>query len=86
MKKLVDIEPLFDALYTRFDAFLKEQQDLDKGFSFNNPWIGETELSIAEMIQHIVNHGTYHRGNITAMIHQLGHTSINMDYPRFLHQ
>ncbi|MCY8235334.1 DinB family protein [Priestia endophytica] len=85
-KKLVDVEPLFDDLYARFDDFLKEKRDFDKSFPFNNPWIGDMEMSIAEMIQHIVNHGTYHRGNITAMLHQLGYTSVNMDYPRFLYQ
>lgn len=33
----------------------------------------------SEVIQHVVNHGTYHRGNITAMLHQLGHGGVSTD-------
>ena len=36
-------------------------------------------------MQHVVNHGTYHRGNITAMIRQLGHSSTMMDFVLYLH-
>ena len=28
--------------------------------------------SIAQMLQHVVNHGTYHRGQVTTMLRQLG--------------
>lgn len=28
--------------------------------------------SIREMLQHVVNHGTYHRGQVTTMLRQLG--------------
>jgi uncharacterized damage-inducible protein DinB len=31
-------------------------------------------------MQHGVLHGPYHRGNITAMLHQLGHCGIPTDY------
>ncbi len=35
-----------------------------KGTAFSNPmW---------QMLQHVVNHGTYHRGQITTMLRQLG--------------
>ncbi|MEC2456617.1 DinB family protein, partial [Bacillus cereus] len=43
------------------------------------------ETSILELVQHVVNHGTYHRGNITAMIRQLGHSSTMMDFVLYLH-
>lgn len=32
------------------------------------------------MVLHVVNHGTYHRGNISAMLHQLGDSSVMTDY------
>jgi uncharacterized damage-inducible protein DinB len=35
------------------------------------------------MILHIVNHGTHHRGQVTAMIRQLGGTPINIDLIRY---
>ncbi|WP_205513587.1 DinB family protein [Longitalea arenae] len=42
-------------------------------------------MSYADVIQHIVNHGTYHRGNITAMLHQLGHKGVPTDYGLYLY-
>ncbi|MCA1055019.1 DinB family protein [Rossellomorea aquimaris] len=33
-----------------------------------------------EILHHLVNHGTYHRGNIAAMLWQLGERSVSTDY------
>ncbi len=46
----------------------------------DNPWASLRETSLSEMILHVVNHGTYHRGNISAMLHQLGDSSVMTDY------
>ncbi|MCM3024666.1 DinB family protein [Heyndrickxia ginsengihumi] len=40
--------------------------------------------TLFELIQHIVNHGTYHRGNLAAMIRQLGYQGTSTDYITFL--
>jgi uncharacterized damage-inducible protein DinB len=47
---------------------------------------GEVKMSYADVITHVVNHGTYHRGNITAMLHQLGHKGVPTDYGRYLYE
>ena len=40
--------------------------------------------SIAQMLQHVVNHGSYHRGQVTTMLRQLGATSLaSTDLIRF---
>jgi uncharacterized damage-inducible protein DinB len=31
-----------------------------------------TESAFWQMFQHVVNHGTYHRGQVTTMLRQLG--------------
>ncbi|GFN30161.1 DinB family protein [Paenibacillus xylaniclasticus] len=36
--------------------------------------------SIAEIIQQVVNHGTYHRGNITTILRSLGQSGTMTDY------
>ena len=36
-------------------------------------------MPIWQMILHIVNHGTHHRGQITNMIRQLGHKPVGLD-------
>ena len=32
-----------------------------------------------QMVLHIVNHGTHHRGQITHMLRQLGQKPVNLD-------
>ncbi|TKI85842.1 damage-inducible protein DinB, partial [Bacillus cereus] len=65
--------------------FLITIQDVNAVFVIENPYVGKLETSILELVQHVVNHGTYHRGNITAMIRQLGHSSTMMDFVLYLH-
>ncbi|BCB06022.1 DinB family protein [Bacillus sp. KH172YL63] len=38
------------------------------------------ENATEEILYHIVNHGTYHRGNISAMLWQLGEKGVSTDY------
>lgn len=46
-----------------------------KGHAFSNP--------MCQMLQHVVNHGTYHRGQITTMLRQLGATPVATDLIAF---
>ncbi|WP_045520932.1 DinB family protein [Neobacillus niacini] len=74
------LEMEFHTLSTRFKSFLKSQEDIEKRIMLDNPWASLRETSLSEMILHVVNHGTYHRGNISAMLHQLGDSSVMTDY------
>lgn len=47
---------------------------------------GKGSLSRAEMLLHAVNHGTYHRGNVAAMLYQFGRTPPTTDLPVFLRE
>jgi uncharacterized damage-inducible protein DinB len=40
--------------------------------------------SQADALVHVVNHGTYHRGQIATMLRQLGHKPIPTDYLRYI--
>jgi uncharacterized damage-inducible protein DinB len=46
-----------------------------KGTAFSNP--------MCQMLQHLVNHGTYHRGQATTMLRQLGATPVATDLIAF---
>ncbi|WP_313897918.1 DinB family protein [Brevibacillus sp. FSL L8-0520] len=37
-------------------------------------------------MQHVVNHGTYHRGNIAAMLRQQGYAGVPTDYVFYLYE
>lgn len=42
-------------------------------------------MTLADVVLHLVNHGTYHRGNISAMLHQVGYASVPTDYGFYLY-
>jgi uncharacterized damage-inducible protein DinB len=44
----------------------------------------ELELSLSEMMQHVVNHSTYHRGQIVTLLRQLGQVPPGTDFSTFL--
>ncbi|RNB82195.1 damage-inducible protein DinB [Brevibacillus nitrificans] len=60
------------------------QTDLDAKAPYTHPAMGTIHVPYSEIVQHVVNHGTYHRGNISAMLRQLGHAGASHDYIYFL--
>jgi uncharacterized damage-inducible protein DinB len=42
------------------------------------------KIKLAHMMQHVVNHSTYHRGQTTMMMRQLGAQPLPTDFPEFL--
>lgn len=48
--------------------------------------IREREYTLAEMFQHILNHSTYHRGQVVTLLRQLGHDAPATDFRVFLDQ
>lgn len=39
-----------------------------------------------QVINHVVNHVNYHRGEVTAMLHQLDYKRVPTDYAAYLYQ
>jgi len=46
--------------------------------------VGETHLSLADLMQHLANHSTYHRGQVSLMMRQLHAEPVATDYAMFL--
>ncbi|QSO55407.1 damage-inducible protein DinB [Alicyclobacillus curvatus] len=78
-KNANEMDRLFRDLAETYKAFLSQQEDLDKSRLLHIPWEGERETSFSEMVMHIVTHGSYHRGNVTAMLRQMGYPSVTTD-------
>lgn len=77
---------LYKEMNQSYEAFLHEHDDLDKPMKIQHPKYGELKTPVTEMVKHIVNHGTYHRGNITAMLRQQGHAGVPTDYIFYLYE
>ena len=41
---------------------------------------------LGDLIRHVVNHSTYHRGQLATMLRQLGHTPPSTDFTRYLRE
>lgn len=67
---------MFVHLSRQFKAIFDRQGNLDQAVFPEHPNFGRLETNLFELLQHIVNHGTYHRGDVTAMLRQLGHRGV----------
>ncbi|MGE5275593.1 MAG: DinB family protein [Acidobacteriota bacterium] len=57
---------------------------LAEGLSYAN-FKGETwTYPLGEALLHVVNHGTYHRGQVTTLLRQLGKPAVSTDYLRYI--
>lgn len=43
-------------------------------------------LPLAQQMQHVVNHGTYHRGQVTTMLRQVGAEAVSLDMSFFFRE
>ncbi|MCS0674642.1 DinB family protein [Cytobacillus firmus] len=84
-KSLKEMEKLFQSLSEEYQNLLNNVTDLDKEISPVHPKFGRLDTHFSELVQHVVNHGTYHRGNLTAMIRQQGYSSVSNDYVFYLY-
>lgn len=84
-KTMNELEHMFRNVTQQYKVFLDKQKDINEVVILDNPYAGRLETSVSELVQHVVNHGTYHRGNITAMLRQLGYPSSMTDFVFYLH-
>ncbi|HZG16434.1 MAG TPA: DinB family protein [Candidatus Bathyarchaeia archaeon] len=84
-KTLDELERLYHTMKERYLAYFDQQADLDGITSISHPAYGTLQVSYADLLQHVVNHGTYHRGNLASILRQLGHTGVPTDYIYYLY-
>jgi uncharacterized damage-inducible protein DinB len=81
----VDIlRPRFDAIERERRAFLDRlsEERLVQPFTYRDLAGNQCTFRLVESLLHLVNHGTYHRGQITSMLRQLGAQPIPTDMNR----
>jgi uncharacterized damage-inducible protein DinB len=59
------------------------QSDLERTLEYKTLKFGVYSNPLWQSMQHVVNHGTYHRGQITTMLRQLGAQPILTDLMHF---
>lgn len=81
-----ELHQLYQELYRDYKAFFEKITDFNTVLEVNHPQAGPISITLADLVRQVVNHGTYHRGNIAAMIRQLDHKGVNTDYIAYLYQ
>lgn len=59
------------------------QSDLDRELEYKTLNFGIYRNPLWQSMQHLVNHGTYHRGQVTTLVRQLGVHPVSMDLMHF---
>jgi uncharacterized damage-inducible protein DinB len=60
--------------------------DIDRAIQYTN-FRGETFTQpLWQLMRHVVNHSSYHRGQITTMLRQLGHPAVATDLVLYYRQ
>jgi len=59
------------------------QEDLNRMMEYKTLKFGVYTNPLWQSMQHLVNHGTYHRGQVTTMLRQLGAQAIATDLMHF---
>jgi uncharacterized damage-inducible protein DinB len=69
----------------RLLAFVRglSQADLDREMEYKTFKFGVYRNPLWQSMQHVVNHGTYHRGQVTTLLRQLGAQPILTDLMHF---
>ncbi len=83
------------AIRERWDALWRDQQaflsglgdgDVTRSLSYRL-FNGDTDTRpLGELMRHVVNHATYHRGQVVTMLRQLGRSPPSTDYVRWLRE
>ncbi|KTD87756.1 DinB family protein [Paenibacillus etheri] len=77
---------IFAQLSEQYNEWLHNQSDLEQTILLDNPFAGIHLTRLSEIMLQVANHGTYHRGNISTMLRQLGYASTMNDYSLFWYQ
>ncbi|KAA6449694.1 hypothetical protein FZC77_20815 [Bacillus swezeyi] len=81
-----EMEKVFFELGERYKTLFHLKENFNKSLVIENPAGDIMETSVSALVPHVVNHGSYHRGNITAMLRQMGHPSVMTDYGLYLYK
>ncbi|TVX96646.1 DinB family protein [Cohnella terricola] len=79
-KRIEELSQMMFELSERFREYIAEHEDIESLCPS-----GAFTARYIDFIQHLVNHGTYHRGNVTAMLRQIGHPGTPTDFGFYLY-
>lgn len=88
LKTLVQVRDRWEGVEAERGTFLAGFSDarLDETRLVKPSSGGEYVHTFRQMLRHVINHSSYHRGQVVTFLRQLGHTAPNTDLIRFYRQ
>lgn len=78
--KLTDLDAMAQEADQKWLEFVEKTDDFDRALIYLN-YVGDPYTNNVEMIMmHLVNHATYHRGQVALLLRQKGFEPINTDF------
>ena len=63
-----------------WESFINENENFDRLMKYHN-YVGDYfENNVQQIMIHLVNHGTYHRGQVAMLLRQKGFDPVNTDF------
>ncbi|BDC51258.1 diguanylate cyclase [Bryobacterales bacterium F-183] len=77
---LAELDGIWWELLDRFQEWAGQQQDSNRVLEYRNLKQEPFAKPVYQIVTHVVNHGTYHRGQIAAMLRQCGYAPPSTDF------
>jgi uncharacterized damage-inducible protein DinB len=77
---LTEIEPMAREISDRWISFVNHSDDFTRELKYLNYTGDAFTNSIEHIMIHVVNHGTYHRGQVATLLRQAGYEPVNTDF------
>ena len=81
--KLEVLQRDWPALLAQWQAWVDGLQDASATVAYQDLKGNPFTTPLWQVVLHVVNHGTHHRGQVSAMIRAMGHTPPPLDLIRF---
>src|SRR5579871_2404171 len=88
LSTLGELRAFCDAIEQERQEYLQELNEaaLQAALSYTDLSGKPNAQPLAQLMQHVVNHGTYHRGQVTTLLRQLGAETIGLDMVYFFRE
>jgi uncharacterized damage-inducible protein DinB len=85
LDSVAKVRTLWDALWEEQRAFVEglDEGAMDTMVAYRTFDGSAYEQPLGQLVRHVVNHATYHRGQLATMLRQLGRTPPSTDLVRF---
>jgi uncharacterized damage-inducible protein DinB len=77
---LLELKKIESEASDRWTRFVEEENSFDRVLKYTNYTGMYFETNVTDLMAHLVNHSTYHRGQVAVLLREKGFEPINTDF------